>query len=48
MRRMTKGPRLSISLTPPQAEWLSVKSESLGITVAELVRRIVDQHREGK
>ena len=34
-----------ISFTPPQLEWLEAESKRIGISVAELVRRIIDQAR---
>lgn len=37
-----------ISFTEPQLEWLKQEAKRLGISVAELVRRLVDQAREGK
>jgi hypothetical protein len=36
-----------ISLTEPQAAFLKVESVRLGISVSDLIRRIIDQHREG-
>jgi hypothetical protein len=40
--------KLSITLTQPQTDWLREKAKSLGISTGELIRRIIDQHREGK
>jgi hypothetical protein len=40
-------PRMTISLTAPQLAYLREEAARLGITVADLVRRIIDQHREG-
>ena len=37
-----------ISFTDPQIEFLRAEAKSLGISVAELVRRIVDQYRNGR
>lgn len=37
-----------ISFTDPQVDFLKREAERLGISVADLVRRIVDQYREGK
>jgi hypothetical protein len=37
-----------ISFTDPQEDYLKREAERLGISVSDLVRRIVDQHREGK
>jgi hypothetical protein len=39
------NPRITVTFTEPQMDFLKRKSERLGITVSELVRRIVDQHR---
>ena len=35
-----------ISLTDPQVTFLSEEAKRLGISVADLIRRIVDQYRE--
>ena len=37
-----------ISFTEPQEVFLKREAERLGISVSDLVRRIVDQYREGK
>jgi hypothetical protein len=37
-----------ISLTEPQVAFLKKEAERLGISVSDLIRRIVDQYREGK
>lgn len=36
----------SIVFTAPQMKWLQSRAKELGITVAELIRRIVDEKRE--
>lgn len=36
-----------ISFTDPQAAFLTTEATRLGISVADLVRRIIDAHREG-
>lgn len=36
----------TISFTKPQIEFLRKEGEQLGISVADVVRRIVDRHRE--
>ena len=36
----------TITFTEPQGVFLKVEAARLGISVAELVRRIIDQHRE--
>lgn len=38
--------RQSITFTRPQIKYLREESERLGITVSDLVRRIVDTYRE--
>ena len=40
--------RQMISFTDPQYAYLEQEAERLGISIAELVRRIVDEHRLGK
>ena len=37
-----------VTLTKPQAEFLKLEAERLGVTVSELIRRIIDQYRERK
>jgi hypothetical protein len=39
---------MSVSLTPPQLAFLEKEARRLGITVADLIRRIVDQYREAR
>lgn len=38
--------RQSVTLTKPQHEVLAAEAERLGITVSDLIRRIVDEWRE--
>jgi hypothetical protein len=40
--------RISISLPPPQMSWLRREAKRLGLTIGELLRRIIDQHRTEK
>lgn len=47
-RHMAKTIRTSVTLTTPQHEVLKVEADKLGITVADLIRRIVDQWRVEK
>jgi hypothetical protein len=42
------NPRLNITVTPPQQSWLQREAKRLGLTVGELLRRIIDQVRGGK
>lgn len=44
---MGKG-RLSVGLTPPQHSWLTREAKRLGLTIGELLRRIIDQARDSK
>lgn len=37
-----------ISFTEPQLEWLEAEAKRLGISVPELVRRLIDQARGKK
>lgn len=36
----------SIVFTEPQMKWLQKKSRELGITVSDVIRRMVDENRE--
>ena len=38
----------SITFTAPQIDFLRLDAEQLGISVGELVRRIIDAYRETK
>ena len=38
--------RINFSIPAPQIVWLDAEAERLGISMGELVRRIIDQHRE--
>lgn len=40
--------RQMVTMTIKQHEWLQAKAERLGISVSELIRRIVDEYREGE
>lgn len=40
------GTRRSVLLTDPQAAFLDREAERLDISVADLIRRIIDRHRE--
>lgn len=42
---MSKLPRMSVSLTKPQLDFLKREAKRMGITVADLIRRIIDQYR---
>lgn len=37
-----------VTMTKPQAEYLKLEAERLGIKVSELIRRIIDEHRQKK
>ncbi len=38
----------TIDFTEPQLKWLNAESKRLGLRIAELLRRLVDQARSGK
>jgi len=38
--------RITVSLPDPTMEWLKAEAKRAGITVGELLRRIIDQRRE--
>ncbi len=38
----------TITFTKPQIAFLQAKAKKLGISVADLIRRIIDAHREAK
>lgn len=40
--------RITISLPPPQMTWLQREAKRLGVTIGELLRRIIDQVRNSK
>jgi hypothetical protein len=40
--------RQSVTLTEPQVKFLEAEAKRLGISVSDLIRRIIDQYREGK
>ena len=35
----------NIQFTAPQLEWLEAQAKELGISVAELTRRVIDEYR---
>ena len=39
--------RLSISIPPLQMAWLRAEADSLGVSLGELLRRIIDRARTG-
>jgi predicted DNA-binding ribbon-helix-helix protein len=39
------GDRQSVTLTKPQANYLREEAAKLGISMSDLIRRIIDQHR---
>jgi hypothetical protein len=43
---MNNSPRQTVTFTRPQSDFLKLEAERLGITVSDLIRRIIDQHRE--
>jgi hypothetical protein len=40
--------RISVSFSNPQLAYLRVEAKRLGISVGDLIRRIIDQHRTTK
>lgn len=38
--------KMSVVLTQPQVKYLRDEAKRLGLTVGELLRRIIDAHRE--
>jgi hypothetical protein len=45
---MSTTKRQSVTLSEPQAKFLADEAKKLGISVSDLIRRIIDQYREGK
>lgn len=41
-----KTPRFVVTLTTPQRAFLKAEADKLGIGIAELIRRIIDEYRE--
>lgn len=46
MVRMATTVRQSVTLTKPQRDVLDKEAKRLGITISDLIRRIVDEWRE--
>jgi hypothetical protein len=42
------GPRITVTLTGPQQTWLTREAKRLGVSIGELLRRIVDEVRSTK
>lgn len=40
--------RISLSLPQPQHSWLTREAKRLGITIGELIRRLIDAARDSK
>ena len=45
---MSTTKRQMVTLTAPQMDYLKAEASRLGVTVSDLIRRIIDQHRDGK
>ena len=45
---MAPNKKQSVTLTVPQLEFLKKEAQRLGITVSDVIRRIVDAYREGR
>ena len=43
---MTKMIKQVVSLTPQQVAWLRDESERLGLSIAEIARRAIDDYRD--
>jgi hypothetical protein len=43
---MPETVRHTVTLTKPQHVWLKVEAERLGITVSDLIRRLIDEGRD--
>jgi hypothetical protein len=48
MHHMSTKSRQSVTLSRPQQEYLRLEAERLGISVSDVIRRIIDIYREGK
>jgi hypothetical protein len=46
--RMATTVKQSIVLTKPQSDFLKEEAERLGISAADLIRRIIDRYREDR
>ena len=46
MTTIPKLARTTVNLTPPQMSWLRREARRLGLTIGELLRRIIDDRRE--
>jgi hypothetical protein len=40
--------RITLSLPPQQMSWLKHEAKRIGVTIGELLRRIIDQVRDSK
>ena len=40
--------RITVSLPDPQMAWLKREAKRIGITIGELLRRLIDQVRDSK
>jgi len=45
---MATKTRHTVSLSDPQLAFLEKEAERLGISVSDLIRRIIDTYREGR
>jgi hypothetical protein len=43
---MSSNPRIYVTVTVPQLTWLEREAKRLGLSVGELVRRIIDEKRK--
>ena len=43
--RMNTMPRMTVVFSEPQMAWLKAEADRLGISINELIRRIIDKAR---
>jgi hypothetical protein len=43
-----KSPRMNVSFSPPQLAWLTREAKRLGVSIGELLRRIIDAARRDR
>lgn len=43
---MLMSTRLTVSFTDPQMAFLKKEAKRLGVTVAEIIRRLIDEYRD--
>ena len=48
MAKTTEATRMSVTVTLPQKWWLKREAKRLGLTLGELIRRLIDVARDSK